>query len=204
MSQNKSTETLAQLRDENSTLKAGYAQMAQAFGTSDPQMMIERYQTLETKVRGAVVDGSDGANGVANAEVLRKLRSFAQQVETLNGTITSMESQLSSLYSDKERLEKVIGASEVDDVIAAFKRLETIIMSMEHQLMTLYAGREILEVELGRSDPREIVSTFHTMTHLVENLRHELSAVSGGLIAAMQPMNLHADAPGDAPSRSAA
>lgn len=115
----------------------------------------------------------------APEEVIRKVRSFAHQIESLNGTIASMENQLNSLYGDKERLESAIGASEVDDVIQAFRRLENVISSMEHQLMTLYAGKEVLEVELGKSDPRAIVAMFRNMHQMVDGLRTELSTIGG-------------------------
>ncbi len=125
---------------------------------------------------GASLAGELGGAGKAQDEILKKVRSFAQQVESLNGVVASMENQLASLYADKERLEKEVGASEVDDVITAFRRLETVIMSMEHQLMNLYAGKELLEVELGKSDPRSIVAMFKTMSMLVDGLRTELTS----------------------------
>lgn len=106
--------------------------------------------------------------------LLAKLRTFTSKIDSLNGTIGSMESQLRSLYADRERLEREIGASEVDDVIAAFGVLQTTIRSMENQLMTLYAGRETLEVELGKSDPTEIVAMFRNIAQMVRGVNQEL------------------------------
>lgn len=143
------------LKAENQSLRLELARLQQGMGSTP---------------------GDGTIAGKAQEEVLRKVRSFAQQVESLNGVVASMENQLNSLYADKERLEREVGASEVDDVIAAFRRLETVIMSMEHQLMNLYAGKELLEVELGKSDPRMIVAMFKTMSQLVDGLRTELSA----------------------------
>lgn len=131
-------------------------------------------QTVEQLSKGTATDNSAAK---APDEILRKVRSFAQQVDALNTTVVSMESQLTSLYGDKERLEAEIGASEVDDVVAAFRRLENVISSMEFQLMSLYAGKELLEVELGKSDPKAIVAMFRNMTQMVDGLRHELTAV---------------------------
>jgi chromosome segregation ATPase len=106
--------------------------------------------------------------------LLGKLRAFTSKIDSLNGTIVSMENQLKSLYADRERLEREIGASEVDDVVAAFGFLQTTIRSMENQLMTLYAGRETLEVELGKSDPTEIVAMFRNIAQLVRGVHQEL------------------------------
>ncbi len=105
---------------------------------------------------------------------LARIRSFSDKVATLNGTISSMEEQLQSLYSDRERLNQEIGASEVEDVITVVRRLQATITSMETQLMSLYAGKEILDVELGRSDPQEIVAMFRNVSQLVNSARQEL------------------------------
>lgn len=107
--------------------------------------------------------------------LLAKIRAFTSRIDSLNGTISSMESQLKSLYADRERLEREIGASEVDDVVAAFGLLQSTIRSMEGQLMTLYAGRETLEVELGKSDPTEIVAMFRNIAQLVRGVNQELT-----------------------------
>jgi hypothetical protein len=105
---------------------------------------------------------------------LTRIRSFSDKVATLNGTIGSMEEQLQSLYSDRERLNQEIGASEVEDVVAVVRRLQATIASMETQLMSLYAGKELLAVELGRSDPQEIVAMFRNVSQLVNSARQEL------------------------------
>jgi chromosome segregation ATPase len=153
--------------------------------TVDPTSELEKLRAENQALRSALsqaraaglsASGEPTIAGKAQDEVLKKVRSFAQQVESLNGVVASMENQLASLYSDKERLEREVGASEVDDVISAFRRLETVIMSMEHQLMNLYAGKELLEVELGKSDPRAIVAMFKTMSQLVDGLRTELGS----------------------------
>jgi hypothetical protein len=91
-----------------------------------------------------------------------------------------MEEQLGSLYEDKERLEREIGASEVEDILAAFRDLQTTIGSMESQLMTMYAAREHLEVELGDSDPRSVVRKFKTIARLMRGMENEL----GGTVLA--------------------
>jgi chromosome segregation ATPase len=109
-----------------------------------------------------------------STELIRKVKSFTTQIEILNGSISSMENQLQSLYGDKERLEREIGASEVDDIIEAFRGLEVVVTSMEKQLMTLYAGKEHLETNLGESDPGAIIQNFNTLQGMVESLRDEL------------------------------
>ena len=144
------------------------AQLEAVFGTAEPDDIIARFRELERKA-GANPPG----DGQIPAELARKILQFTEQVETLNGTVTSMEDQLSSLYNDKERLEREIGAADVDEVIQAFRRLETIIMSMEHQLMNLYAGKELLETELGKSDPHAVVAAFRSLNQLVLQLQSE-------------------------------
>jgi archaellum component FlaC len=134
------------------------------------------------------VNLNENAGAKTSDEILRKVRSFAQQVESLNATVGSMEMQLSSLYGDKERLEAEIGASEVEDVIGAVRRLESVITSMEFQLMSLYAGKELLEVELGKSDPKAIVAMFRNMNHMVDGLRHELTTVGDTEEFASEPL----------------
>jgi chromosome segregation ATPase len=108
-------------------------------------------------------------------QILNKFRTFTAKIDSLNGTVSSMEDQLKSLYADRERLETEIGASEVDDVIAAFQKLQVTIVSMETQLMTLYAGREMLDVEIGKSDPAEIVAMFRNVAQLVQVAHKELA-----------------------------
>ena len=105
-----------------------------------------------------------------------RLRGFADKIAVLNGTIASMEEQLASLYSDRERLEHEIGASEVDDVIAVFRARQAVIDSMEEQLSCMYQDREVMDSALGRSDPQEIVSMFHTVSNLVNGAREQLQA----------------------------
>jgi hypothetical protein len=123
-------------------------------------------------------EGGEAVAGLPDPRVaVEKIRDFASKVAALNGTVASMEDQLKSLYADRERLEREIGASEVDDIIEAFRNLQTTIRSMETQLMTLYAGREMLDVELGRSDPEEIVAMFRNVARLVNVARQELATI---------------------------
>ncbi|MBB6053050.1 hypothetical protein [Armatimonas rosea] len=159
-------EQYQQCLKENQELRLQNETLAQANSTLT--------QTVEQLAKGSV---NESTITKTPDEILRKVRSFAQQVEALNTTVVSMESQLTSLYGDKERLEAEIGASEVDDVVGAFRRLENVISSMEFQLMSLYAGKELLEVELGKSDPKAIVAMFRNMTQMVDGLRNELAVV---------------------------
>jgi predicted RNase H-like nuclease (RuvC/YqgF family) len=145
---------------------------------------LEAIRNLKAHASATPSPSSPDAVAVTNNELvdlandprilLEKLRAFASKIDSLNGTISSMESQLQSLYADRERLESEIGASEVEDVILAFGDLQTTISLMEKQLMTMYAGREVLEVELGRSDPQEIVAMFRTVTNLIAGAHQEL------------------------------
>ena len=109
---------------------------------------------------------------------MSKIRDFANKVSALNGTIASMENQLMSLYADRERLEREIGAGEVEDVIAVFHSQKATISSMETQLSTLYADREVLDVKLGRSEPTEIVSMFQSVSKLVGDAQRELDTAA--------------------------
>jgi len=140
---------------------------------------IRRLKALQPdSIASGVLPDAGGVNLSDPRVAVSRIRDFATKVAALNGTVTSMEEQLKSLYSDRERLEREIGASEADDVVAAFRSLQTTIQSMESQLMTLYAGRELLDVELGRSDPKEIVAMFRNVTHLVNGARLELQTVA--------------------------
>jgi archaellum component FlaC len=168
MSKTITEEQYQQYLEENAELKLQNETLTQANATLT--------QTLDQLAKG---NAGEAPLTKTPDEILRKVRSFAQQVESLNTTVVSMEAQLSSLYGDKERLEAEIGASEVEDVVQAFRRLENVISSMEFQLMSLYAGKELLEVELGKSDPKTIVAMFRNMTHMVDGMRNELTLVGG-------------------------
>lgn len=141
-------------------------------GAETVDAAIEAVRELKTKA--AQGNSSPQPTVSEPTKLLKKLKEFASKIDSLNGTISSMESQLQSLYADRERLESEIGASEVEDVILAFGDLQTTISLMEKQLMTMYAGREVLEVELGRSDPQEIVAMFRTVTNLIAGAHQEL------------------------------
>jgi chromosome segregation ATPase len=131
-----------------------------------------RIAELEPQVAATAAENADYLNDPA--ALLAKLRQFSGKIENMNETVASMEAQLISLYADKETLEKEIGASEVDDVIAAFGSLQMTITAMESQLMTLYAGREHFETEIGESDPHVLVKTFKTVARLVRAMDNEM------------------------------
>lgn len=145
-----------------------------------------RSKTISGLVTDVMPTTDDAEGGVVEIGLrdpraaVEKIRDFASKVAALNGTVASMEDQLKSLYADRERLEREIGASEVDDIIESFHNLQTTIRSMETQLMTLYAGREMLDVELGRSDPEEIVAMFRNVSRLVNVARQELATLQDG------------------------
>ena len=127
-----------------------------------------------SRIRQLKVGGSSRPT-TPNAS-LAGLQAVAGKVAALNGTIASMEEQLASLYSDRERLEHEIGASEVDDVIAAFGNLKAIIASMEEQLSCMYQDREVLDTALGRSDPHEIVEMFRNVSRFLNGAREQLES----------------------------
>jgi chromosome segregation ATPase len=179
------TEQVEALEKEISPLRADRATLQNELRVGDAAEAVALVRRLEGEVeelRAAQMpapapepedDGSLGNLSDPKA-VLSKIRTFTTKIESLNGTVASMEEQLMSLYEDKERLEREIGASEVDDVLEAFRGLQTTIGSMESQLMTMYAGRELLEVEIGKSDPRQIVAMVQSVAKLAEGLRNEL------------------------------
>jgi DNA repair exonuclease SbcCD ATPase subunit len=116
--------------------------------------------------------------GLENSgEVMKKMRTFMARIDSLNATVASMEHQLRSLYTDKERLEQEIGASEVEDVIAAFNNLHILISNLESQLSDLYGGIELMENEIGKSDPQEIIRLFKNVTSRVYLLQTDLKAL---------------------------
>jgi chromosome segregation ATPase len=131
--------------------------------------------TADGESEEAAAEDAGTAGLIDPRQILNKFRTFTAKIDSLNGTVSSMEDQLKSLYADRERLETEIGASEVDDVIAAFQKLQVTIVSMETQLMTLYAGREMLDVEIGKSDPAEIVAMFRNVAQLVQVAHKELA-----------------------------
>ena len=178
-------------RRENQTLKqeceslkqsaAGSGVLAAELGTSDPAEIVALVRGLEEQVQTAHQEQIDDESleGLNDPKaVLIKIRTFTHKIEGLNGAVSSMEEQLMSLYEDKERLEREVGASEVEDVLEAFRNLQNIISSMESQLMTMYAGRELMEVEIGVSDPREIVRKFRNLAGLVSQAHQELGGVA--------------------------
>ena len=149
--------------------------------TADVVSLVRNLETRVAELAPAANPNEDTENPLAGfsdpKQILLKIRQFTGKIESLNGTVDSMEAQLGSLYEDKERLEREIGASEVEDILAAFHSLQTTIGSMESQLMTMYAGREHLEVELGDSDPKRVVHRFKTIAQLMRGMEHELGDV---------------------------
>lgn len=169
------------LQKELSPLRVDRERMKREIGLERAADVIAHVRTLETRVAELAPPAppeSEEENPLAGLsdprQVLNKIRQFTGKIESLNGTVASMEEQLGSLYEDKERLEREIGASEVDDVLEAFRQLQTTIGSMEVQLMTLYAGREHLEVELGDSDPKRVVSRVKAIARLMRGIEQEL------------------------------
>ncbi|MDX1931350.1 MAG: hypothetical protein SFU56_01970 [Capsulimonadales bacterium] len=137
---------------------------------------IRRLKAEAEQVSGGP-DPEASGNGPTDArKMLEKFRAFSSRIDSLNGTIASMEEQLRNLYADRERLEQEIGASEVSDVIAAFAHSMTTIELLEAQLATLYADREYLETELGKSEATDIVSMFRNVTTMVQTAHKELVA----------------------------
>jgi len=178
------TERVDSLEQELTPLRAAQETLKRELGTGEAGEVVALVRRLEGQVEElnrqpepAAAEESD-ENPLASLsdprQVLLKIRTFSSKIESLNGTVGSMEEQLMSLYEDKERLEREIGASEVDDVLEAFRNLQTTIGSMESQLMTMYAGREILEVEVGSSDPRQVVKMVQNVARMVEGIRGEL------------------------------
>ena len=149
-------------------------------GVQSAAEVIYLVQGLKSQIQGFVVSAA-ATRSPETADVrdphaaMSKIRDFANKVSALNGTIASMENQLMSLYADRERLEKEIGAGEVEDVIAVFRAQQATVLSMETQLSTLYADREVLDTKLGRSEPQEIVSMFQSVTKLVQDAQRELA-----------------------------
>lgn len=149
-------------------------------GVLSASEVIYLVQGLKAQIKVLIVSAA-GKRGTQVADsrdlyvAMNKIRDFANKVSALNGTIASMETQLMSLYGDRERLEQEIGAGEVEDVIAAFRSQQATILSMETQLSALYADREVLDGKLGRSEPEEIVSMFQSVTRLVQDAQRELA-----------------------------
>ncbi|MBC8102935.1 MAG: hypothetical protein H7Z41_10140 [Cytophagales bacterium] len=128
-------------------------------------------------------DDSPATDPPSPQAAIRRVRDFAGKVATLNGTISSMETQLASLYSDRERLEREIGAGEVEDVIAVFRAQQAAVDSMEAQLAMLYADRERLDSALGRSEPDEIVALFQSVARLVQGAQRELGSIPAAAVS---------------------
>ena len=147
-------------------------------GVQSAAEVIYLVQGLKSQIQGFVAAANRSPETTDARDprlAMSKIRDFANKVSALNGTIASMENQLMSLYADRERLEREIGAGEVEDVIAAFRAQQATVQSMETQLSTLYADREVLDAKLGRSEPQEIVSMFQSVTKLVGDAQRELT-----------------------------
>ncbi|MBC8142723.1 MAG: hypothetical protein H7Y38_14940 [Armatimonadetes bacterium] len=173
-------EQLTALQTEISPYRVDRERLRKEIGVERAADIISLVRDLETKVAeyAPAEQAEEDENPLAGLsdpkQILLKIRQFTGKIESLNGTVGSMEEQLASMYEDKERLEREIGASEVEDVLEAFRQLQTTIGSMESQLMTMYAGREHLEVELGDSDPRRVVHRFKTIAQLMRGMEQEL------------------------------
>ena len=184
------------LQSQNSALQTALDSingvLTRRLGVASPAEVVARLDAMEaqnTQLKSeleqyqpkvAVATGETSENPLEGLndprQIIGKMRAFTTRIETLNGTVSSMEEQLMSLYAEKERLEREIGASEVDDVLEAFRDLRLTIHSMETQLMTMYAGREVLDVELGKSDPWEIVAMFRNVSQFTTALQQALGA----------------------------
>ena len=152
-----------------------------ALGVSHPDDIIALVRRLQAERSGADAPAQTPDAAVAGVQAvpdprqaLERFRAFTAKIDSLNGTVSSMEDQLKSLYSDRERLEREIGASEVDDVIAAFGELQEMITNMETQLILLYSGQEKLEAVMGKSDPEEIADLFNNVAKMVRVAHREL------------------------------
>jgi len=172
-------EQLDAVQNEIGPLRVDRERLRKELGLERAADVIAHIRNLETRVAElSPAPSADDDNPLAGLsdpkQVLLKIRQFTGKIESLNGSVASMEQQLASLYEDKERLEREIGASEVDDVLEAFRHLQTTIGSMESQLMTMYAAREHLEVELGDSDARSVVRRFKLVAQMVRNMEHEI------------------------------
>ncbi|MBC7809033.1 MAG: hypothetical protein H7145_23100 [Akkermansiaceae bacterium] len=174
-------EELDALKNEIGPLRVDRERIRKELGVERASEIISMVRELETKVAelsptpASEEEGDNPLAGLSDPkQVLLKIRQFTGKIESLNGTVASMEEQLGSMYEDKERLEREIGASEVEDVLEGFRHLQTTIGSMESQLMTMYAAREHLEVELGDSDPRSVVRRFKIIAQLMRGMESEL------------------------------
>ncbi len=186
-------EELDALKNEIGPLRVDRERIRKELGVERAVEIIALVRDLETKLSEltpAPPSEEEGENPFAGLsdpkQVLLKIRQFTGKIEGLNGTVASMEEQLSSMYEDKERLEREIGASEVEDVLEAFRHLQSTIGSMESQLMTMYAAREHLEVELGDSDPRNVVRRFKTIAQMVRGMENEIGDI---VFANLSPPN---------------
>ncbi|MBC8135822.1 MAG: hypothetical protein H8F28_08060 [Fibrella sp.] len=203
-------EELDALKNEIGPLRVDRERLRKELGMERASEIIATVRTLETKVAELspeLAHEEDNENPLAGLsdpkQILLKIRQFTGKIESLNGTVASMEEQLGSLYEDKERLEREIGASEVEDILEAFRQLQTTIGSMESQLMTMYAAREHLEVELGDSDPKNVVRRFKIIAQLMRGMEQELGdtvfanlsasgGVSGGITGHYAPVSTSA------------
>jgi uncharacterized protein (UPF0335 family) len=164
-----------QLYAEKTQLEQDRSFLKEKLGTSAVEEIIAMVKQAR---RPEAASGAKSETGLENGgEVIKKMRTFMARIDSLNATVASMENQLRSLYTDKERLEQEIGASEVEDVIAAFTGLQILISNLEAQLSDLYNGIERMEVEIGKSDPQEIISLFKNVTSRVHLLQTDLRAL---------------------------
>jgi DNA repair exonuclease SbcCD ATPase subunit len=166
---------IEQLSAEKTQLEHEKLFLKEKLGTSVVEEIVAMVKQAR---RPETATATKSETGLENSgEVMKKMRTFMARIDSLNATVASMENQLRSLYTDKERLEQEIGASEVEDVIAAFTGLQILISNLEAQLSDLYNGIERMEVEIGKSDPQEIISLFKNVTSRVHLLQTDLRAL---------------------------
>lgn len=147
--------TVQELQQSKTALEAQVADLQQAAD--------QKVQPLQSADGEAPIDV-----GADPRELVARISGFAEKIKTLNGNIVSLEDQLNSLYAEREVLEKELGLSDAQEIIAMFR-------SLDAQLVTMYATRETFERELGMSDASEIVACVRRVGKLAKEIEREVS-----------------------------
>ncbi len=160
--------------------------LTRELGTNDPREIVARVRALEGKVaesaRATAERGASGDEGELTQltnprELMEKVRSFNDRIQDLNSTVAGMEAQLISVYEEKEGMERLVGAGDLDGILRIMQGYKATISHMEQQLMGMYAARETLQAEMGTSDPRRIVTLFRNVSTLVTQIQEQMATV---------------------------
>jgi photoactive yellow protein len=187
-----SSGTEAAMEAQLISLYAEREKLTQEFGTAEANDIIAMLRNLEAQLRDLYQQKEMETGRVAAS------------APAANGTETSMEAQLISLYAEREHAARELGISDIAELITMVRNLEAQLKdlyqqtnensrtpaeasraeaAMEAQLISLYAEREKLHRELGIADADDLLAMIRNLETQLRDLyqQKETGSASNGI-----------------------